>query len=122
MLDNLKLSNVPNAVEDSTGKVLLAGSSGSATIRQWAMGNVYTGTSGSPTYVTATQNPGTKPSNLLDASGRIFGRGRPQYANYAASQIVSVKSNGAKGDGQTDDTADLQAILNKVSGLADPCL
>lgn len=38
-----------------------------------------------------------------------------RYENYAVSQFVSVKSQGAKGDGVTDDTTAIQAVLNNVS-------
>lgn len=40
--------------------------------------------------------------------------GMHRYEDYAVSQFVSVKDQGAKGDGKTDDTAALQAVLNDV--------
>ena len=55
-----------------------------------------------------------KAASLLDSAGRIFGKTHPQYADYAPDQFVSVKSQGAKGDGRTDDTAAIQAVFNKV--------
>ncbi|KZS93669.1 pectin lyase-like protein [Sistotremastrum niveocremeum HHB9708] len=116
LVDNIVLHNVPTAIQDNTGHVLLAGSTGSTTIRQWAQGNVYSGTSGSRTYQTAALNPPAKPGSLVDSSGRILSKTRPQYVGYATSQFVQVKSNGAKGDGNTDDTAALQAIFNKYAG------
>ncbi|EED77302.1 predicted protein, partial [Postia placenta Mad-698-R] len=39
-----------------------------------------------------------------------------RYEDYAVSQFISVKSEGAKGDGSTDDTAALQAVFSKYSG------
>ena len=55
-----------------------------------------------------------KPSVLLDSSGKIFGKGHPQYADYSVSQFVSVRSKGAKGDGITDDTAVLANIMSQA--------
>ena len=37
-----------------------------------------------------------------------------RYIDYAVDQFVSVKSQGAKGDGVTDDTAALQAVFDNV--------
>jgi glucan 1,3-beta-glucosidase len=34
---------------------------------------------------------------------------------FSSSEFVSVKSHGAKGDGHADDTAAIQAVINKVS-------
>jgi len=98
------------------GATVLAG--GTTTITSWGQGNVYTGTNTAGKFTQGSIVSATKPSSLLDSTGRIVGRGHPQYADYAVSQIVSVKSNGAKGDGSTDDTAALQAIFNKFSGCA----
>jgi glucan 1,3-beta-glucosidase len=98
------------------GATVLAG--GTTTIASWGQGNVYTGTNGSGQFVQGNIPAANKPSSLLDGSGRIFGKTRPQYADYAVSQIVSVRDNGAKGDGRTDDTAALQAVFDKVCPTA----
>ncbi|KAF8595384.1 exo-beta-1,3-glucanase [Ceratobasidium sp. AG-I] len=114
LLDNVKFTTVTNGVVDGSGTVVLAG--GDKTIRQWAQGNVYTGTGTTGKYVQATVNAPAKPSALVDSTGRIFSRSRPQYLNYATSQFVSVKEQGAVGDGVTDDSAAIQSILDKYSG------
>ncbi|KAG8714106.1 hypothetical protein FRC08_012359 [Ceratobasidium sp. 394] len=114
LLDNVKFTGVNNGVLDGSGRVVLAG--GDKTIRQWAQGNVYTGTGTSPRYVQANINAPGKPSALLDSTGKIFSRSRPQYNNYAPSQFVSVKAEGARGDGVTDDSAAIQAVFDKYWG------
>lgn len=55
-----------------------------------------------------------KPSSLLDKNGKIFERSKPLYEKYAVSSFVSVRSAGAKGDGQTDDTQAIQKILDSA--------
>lgn len=112
VLNNIKLTNVPTAVGVANGATILAG--GTTTIASWGQGHVYSGTGGQKTWGQSNIASANKPSVLLDNSGRIFGKSHPQYANYAASQIVSVKSQGAKGDGKTDDTAAIQSVLNQV--------
>jgi glucan 1,3-beta-glucosidase len=84
VLDNVKFTGVTSGVVDGSGSVVLAG--GDKTIRQWAQGNVYTGTGSTPSYVQATINAPTKPASLLDSTGKIFSRSRPQYLNYAPSR------------------------------------
>lgn len=115
VLNNIRLTNVPTAVSVADGSVLLTGvSGGSVTIDTWAQGNVYTGTNPNGRFVQSGIPSIYKDPSLLDSQGKIFGRGHPQYENYAPDQFVSVKSQGAKGDGQTDDTAAIQAVLNQV--------
>ncbi|KAF9259881.1 exo-beta-1,3-glucanase [Marasmius fiardii PR-910] len=114
VLNNIRLNNVPTAVGVVGGAVVLSG--GTTTIDSWGQGNIYSGSNGSPQFVQSNIPAPSKPSILLDGAGRIFGRTRPQYESFAVSQFVSVKDNGAKGDGTTDDTAALQAIFNQFSG------
>ncbi|TCD63287.1 hypothetical protein EIP91_005699 [Steccherinum ochraceum] len=114
VLNNIRLNNVPTAVGVVGGQVVLAG--GTTTIDTWGQGNVFSGTSSGARFVQGSIAAPTKAGSLLDGSGRIFGRTHPQYENYAVSQFVSVKSQGAKGDGHSDDTAAIQAVFDKFAG------
>ncbi|KAI0082779.1 exo-beta-1,3-glucanase [Panus rudis PR-1116 ss-1] len=114
VLNNIRLNNVPTAVGIVGGQVVLSG--GTTTISSWAQGNVYSGTGSTGKFQKASIAAPAKPAALLDSAGRIFGRTRPQYENYAVSQFVSVRDQGAKGDGKTDDTAAIQAVFDKFAG------
>jgi hypothetical protein len=120
VLNNIKLNNVPTAVGVAGGTTVLAG--GTTTIASWGQGNVYSGTSGSKNFVQGNIVSANKPSVLLDSAGRIFEKAHPQYASYAASQFISVKSQGAKGDGHTDDTTAIQNVLNEACFVTLPYL
>ncbi|KAJ7724091.1 exo-beta-1,3-glucanase [Mycena maculata] len=114
VLNNIQLNNVPTAVGVVGGAVVLEG--GTTTIASWGQGHVYTGSNAAPTFAQGSIPAPTKPASLLDSTGKIFGRTHPQYAAYDVSQFVSVRSHGATGNGETDDTAALNAVFAAYAG------
>ncbi|OAX78460.1 hypothetical protein ACJ72_07232 [Emergomyces africanus] len=66
------------------------------------------------TRISARLSSPTKPAVLLDSSGKVFERTKPQYDNVPTSSFISVKGAGAKGDGVADDTAAIQAVLDNA--------
>ncbi|CAL1705010.1 unnamed protein product [Somion occarium] len=114
VLNNIRLNNVPVAVGVVGGQVVLNG--GTTTIDSWGQGNIFSGTSSTGKFVQSNIPAPIKAASLLDSAGRIFGRTHPQYEDFAVSQFVSVKSQGARGDGKTDDTAAIQAVFDKFAG------
>jgi hypothetical protein len=115
VLNNIKLINVPTAIGLFSGDVLLAG--GTTTITSWAQGNIFTGSDGTGTFTQDDIAAPNKPAALLDSAGNIFGRTHPQYADYAVDQFVSVRDQGAMGDGVTDDTEALKEIFAAVCSI-----
>ncbi|KAF7887027.1 uncharacterized protein EAF02_003674 [Botrytis sinoallii] len=110
-IENVVFTNVPTAVEGANS-VSLAGSTGSMTVAAWVQGNTY-----SPTGPTSTQGATSafpRPASLLSGT-RYYTRSKSQYNALAATQFVSVRTAGAKGDGVTDDSAAIQAIITSAT-------
>jgi glucan 1,3-beta-glucosidase len=85
----------------------------------WIRGNVYSVGSSSPKLSTGTKVTTSRPPLLVNGTGFYHTVIPPTYAEYDASQVVNVKDvagHPVAGDGATDDTASLQAILNTAAG------
>ena len=133
VIDSCDFSGCAAAVVDVTGSTILAGG---GTVTSWAQGHAYStgnfggssssasvaasatcAASGSAASATTIQNTLTAPSKhaSLLSNGKIFERSKPQYENVPASSFLSAKANGCKGDGTSDDTAAIQALLDKAT-------
>ena len=118
ILDNVQISNVPDVVR-SGGQTILEGSSSSKTISSWVQGPVYLGDGTLQRIQGPLETEPARPESLIrkgDPRKRWFQRNRPQYTDEDASEFVNVKDFGCAGDGETDDTAMLQAILDQCAG------
>ncbi|KAJ7445696.1 exo-beta-1,3-glucanase [Mycena galericulata] len=115
VLNNIQLNNVTTAVGVVGGAVVLDGGS-KVTIDSWVQGNVYTGTNSTGAFTQGNIPAPPKSHVLLNGAGQIFGRTHPQYIDYDVSQFVSVRDEGATGDGETDDAGAINAILSKYAG------
>ncbi|KAH8888367.1 family 55 glycoside hydrolase [Thozetella sp. PMI_491] len=115
------LENV--VVTDVTSTVTAGGAivkTGSITGQAWVWGNAYTpGGPSSGAHQTGTSYSVSRPGVLVDSSGKFHTVPQPTYKEYDVSQVVNVKSVAGLpvlGDGSTDDTENLQTIINSNAG------
>jgi glucan 1,3-beta-glucosidase len=111
ILENIVLDTVPTAVAGPDG-VDLEG--GSTTIAGWGLGHEYTPTG--PSTLSGTYSPVSRPTGLLaSGSTNYYTKSKPQYEAYTTSEVVSVRSAGAVGDGTTDDTDAINDALTSAA-------
>jgi len=87
----------------------------------WIRGNVYTGqlAASAVSTVPGTMFNTSRPAALVNSTGFFQTAVPPTYSEFDISQVVNVKNvagSPVAGDGSTDDTASLQAILNASKG------
>ncbi|KAI4271533.1 MAG: hypothetical protein L6R38_006847 [Xanthoria sp. 2 TBL-2021] len=114
VLENVKLSNVPIAVQGVGNTTLLSGTgtSGMKSIEGWAQGHSYT--PDGPSSISGTIPAFSRPQALLDGD-KYYARSKPQYVDQSAEQFTSVRSAGARGDGVTDDYQVLQDLIIRAA-------
>ncbi|KAJ8060718.1 hypothetical protein OCU04_011023 [Sclerotinia nivalis] len=108
ILDNIRLTNVPVAIQESENTVLAGKRNGSMIISGWGEGSEY-----DPNGPTPFEGPivSFPRSESLSPGGKFYARSKPQYEGYPLSKFVSVRTAGAAGDGVTDDTMALNAVF-----------
>lgn len=106
VIQNLKHNTNNSIAVTSANQIALAAKT---SVETWVWGNAVPGQ-----YQKGTTYPNTRSQALLDGSGKFFMKDAPNFAGYAQDQIVNVKSVAGlpvSGDGRTDESASLNAIL-----------
>ncbi|KAI1373765.1 glycoside hydrolase family 55 protein [Hypoxylon crocopeplum] len=118
VLDNVQVDESVSSTVTAGGEVILKGS-----VKQgdaWVLGNAYTSNeSAEAAFQKGTTFSTRRAAALVDGSGSFYRLPPPTYMEYGVEQVVNVKdvpAHPVAGDGQADDTANLQAIIDKYAG------
>ncbi|KAF7139730.1 hypothetical protein CNMCM5793_007665 [Aspergillus hiratsukae] len=114
ILENVQCTNSGSTVSLNNNAVL----SGSVT-NTWVHGNMYSGGATTPAYEQGSQVTTPRANVLLGANSKYFTMAPPTYSQYSSDQFVNTKTVSGlpvMGDGATDDTANINAILAQYAG------
>ncbi|EMC95018.1 glycoside hydrolase family 55 protein [Baudoinia panamericana UAMH 10762] len=126
VLDNVNFVNTDPAVQYPNGTIILPGNT---IVQSFVQGSAYTAyeqgeqiqnlTCWEPTanYSRIQQliTPPPKSASLMDPTGVIYERSRPQYEGVPVESFKSIITDGkCHGDGLTDDTACVQKFFNSI--------
>lgn len=115
VIENVKVDGSVASTVAVAGKSVLTGSVPAGD--SWIWGNVYGPVDGERSLGKMYKSPRSK--TLTNESGAFKNAKEPTFAEYDVSQVVNVKNVcglPVKGDGVTDDTFNLQKIINKAAG------
>ncbi|KAM0487297.1 hypothetical protein ACHAPX_000568 [Trichoderma viride] len=114
VLENVQVDSKTGSTVTAGGKNVLKGSVKPG--QSWIWGNVYTS---SGQRAQGKLFPATRPAALVDITGSYHVATPPTFQEYSVNQVINVKSVRGlpvAGDGVTDDTKNLQRIINSAAG------
>lgn len=122
LVQNTGFFNVQAAVIDDVEQVTLMPGGDQVMVDSWGFGLLATSSTNS-TFIDAQDIPVMdRTDSLVGETGyykpNFFTRRRPAYTDIGMGQVIDVKAWGATGDGQTDDTAVLNSILDRAANMS----
>jgi glucan 1,3-beta-glucosidase len=84
----------------------------------WIKGNTYTSGATTPKAYSGQSVKTSRSDVLVNSTGSFYTISPPTYEDIPASQVVNVKDHSVKGDGMTDDTVALQAVINSAAAAS----
>ncbi|ORY64384.1 glycoside hydrolase family 55 protein [Pseudomassariella vexata] len=118
VLENVQVDGSVSSTVTASGNTVLKGSVAKG--QAWVYGNTYSpGGPNTGVFETGKTHSTVRASSLVDGLGSFYRFAPPTYQEYGVDQFINVKDVAGlpvAGDGTTDDTANLQKIINQYAG------